>query len=114
MFPARRNMAYCAYREGPDGPEDIQIVVAPKLTRGDKARIEAILRHELAHAIEFYLGEREVRRLAEQDGYRLPRGPERRADRVAEIIWGEPVYYDRDLVQTLERGTRPRPRHLGL
>ena len=113
QFPARRNMAYCAYRDGNAGRRDIAIVVAPKLCRGGRQRVQAILRHELAHALEFHLGEDELREMAAADGIRLPEGPERRADRVAEIIWGDPIYYDRDLVQTLERGTRPRPGHLG-
>ena len=114
QFPERRNMAYCVYKDAGDGTRSIAIVVAPKLCRGNEARIEAILRHELAHAIEFHVGEAELHEMAAADGIRLPKGIERRADRVAEIIWDDPIHYDRDLVQTLERGQRPRPRHLGL
>lgn len=113
-FPMPRNMAYCAYRDHNSGRREIFIVVAPKLIKSSKARVSAILRHELAHAIEFHIGENEVRSMAGRDGHTLPPGPERRADRIAEIIWGEPLYYDDILVQTLNRGTRPRPRHLGL
>lgn len=113
-FPDRRNMAYCAYRDYNSGKREISIVVAPKLVSSSKARVSAILRHELAHAIEFHLGEDEVRGMARRNNEKLPPGPERRADRIAEIIWGEPLYYDDILVQTLNRGTRPRPRHLGL
>jgi hypothetical protein len=113
-FPMPRNMAYCAYRDHPSGKREIFIVVAPKLIRSNKARVNAILRHELAHAIEFHAGEDEVRRLAKQDGHKLPPGPERRADRIAEIIWDDPIYYDDILVQSLNKGIRPRPRHLGL
>ncbi len=113
QFPMPRNMAFCGYGSGNDGRR-IGIVVAPKLLRGDRDRVQAILRHELAHAIEFHVGEEELRSMAAQDGYRLPRGAERRADRVAEIIWGDPIYYDDILVQTLARGIRPRPEHLGL
>jgi len=113
-FPERRNMAYCAYKDRNSGERDITIMVAPKLTRGNRDRIQAILRHELAHAIEFHLGEKELRALAKESGYSLPRGGERRADKVAEIIWGDPIFYDEILVQSLGKGTRPRPRHLGL
>lgn len=113
-FPMPRNMAYCAYRDHDSGRREIFIVVAPKLIKSSKARVNAILRHELAHAIEFHIGEDAVRGMAGRDGYKLPAGPERRADRIAEIIWGDPLYYDDILVQTLDRGTRPRPRHLGL
>ena len=111
-FPLPRNMAYCAYRDGNTGRE-IEIVAAPKLLRGSDDRIEAIFRHELAHAIEFHLGEGELREMAAVNGRSLPRGAERRADTVAEIIWGDPIYYDEILVQTLGRGVRPRPEHLG-
>jgi len=111
-FPQARNMAFCAYRDGNDGRREISIVVAPKLLRGDSDRVGAIFRHELAHAVEFHLGEDELRRMARLDGEALPRGPEQRADRVAEIIWGDPIYYDDILVQTLGRGIRPRPKHL--
>ena len=113
-FPERRNMAFCSYRDHNSGERDIEIVVAPKLLDGDPDRVKAIFRHELAHAIEFHLGENEVRSMARRDGETLPKGPERRADRIAEIIWGDPIYYDEILVQTLSGGTRPRPRHLGL
>ncbi len=113
QFPRARNMAYCMYRDGNAGRE-IDIVAAPKLLRGHDDRIEAIFRHELAHAIEFHVGEHQLREMAAADGHDLPRGAERRADRVAEIIWGDPIYYDEILVQTLGRGIRPRPRHLGL
>ncbi len=113
-FPERRNMAFCAYRDHNSGKRNIEIVVAPKLLRSSPSRVEAIFRHELAHAIEFHLGENEVRSMARFDGEKLPQGPERRADKIAEIIWGEPIYYDEILVQTLSGGKRPRPRHLGL
>jgi hypothetical protein len=113
-FPESRNMAFCAYRDHNAGKRDIEIVVAPKLLRSKPERVEAIFRHELAHAAEFHLGEHELRKMAALDGETLPPGPERRADKVAEIIWGEPIYYDEILVQTLSGGKRPRPRHLGL
>jgi hypothetical protein len=112
-FPERRNMAYCMYKDGNDGARDITIVIAPKLAKGDGARLQAVLRHELAHALEFHLGEKELHNLARADGFHLPAGAERRADRVAEIIWEDPIYYDQDLVQTLSGGSRPRPSHLG-
>ena len=113
-FPEPRNMAFCAYRDHNSGERDIEIIVAPKLLDGDPERVAAIFRHELALAIEFHLGEAKVRKMARVNGESLPSGPERRADRIAEILWGEPIYYDDILVQTLSGGTRPRPRHLGL
>jgi len=108
-FPKKRNMAYCYVEH--DG--SIFIVISPKLAEGSSSRVEAILRHELAHAIEFHTGETELREMARVDGNKLHRGEELRADQIAEIIWGDPIYYDKIDVQTLERGQRPRPKHLG-
>lgn len=107
-FPKPRNMAFCGYRDGNSG-RSIIIVIAPKLLHGDEPRVQAILRHELAHAVEFYLGEDELHKVAALGGDSLPDTPELRADAVAEIIWGDPIYYDRLKVQTLSRGQRPRP-----
>lgn len=108
-FPKKRNMAYCYVEH--DG--SIFIVISPKLAGGSTSRVEAILRHELAHAIEFHTGETELREMARLDGHELHTGQELRADQVAEIIWEDPIYYDEINVQTLERGKRPRPTHLG-
>jgi hypothetical protein len=112
LYPAKRNMAFCAFGAGDNG-DQIIIFIAPKLFKGPPERIEAILRHELAHAVEFHLGEPELRKWARAEGHSLPRGGERRADRVAEILWGDPIFYDTETVQTLSPGVRPRPAHLG-
>ena len=82
------------------------------LALGSDEQKREILLHELAHALEFHLGEAQLRRMARVDGYNLPSTPERRADAVAEIIWGDPIYYDRMTVQTLSPGRKPRPAHL--
>jgi hypothetical protein len=42
-----------------------------------------------------------------------PDHSERQADKLAEDLFGSPIYYDNDLIQSTERGVRPRPRHLG-
>lgn len=96
-FPLERNMAYC-HRDDKTG--ELDIVVAPKLLDGDKARIEGVLRHEFGHALLFYFGHRDH--------------SERDADGVAEQVFGRPIYYDHDTVQTLRAGLRPRPAYLGL
>ena len=61
------------------------------------ARVRGLLRHELAHAADARIRER---------------GREQRADDIAERVTGERIYYDAEGVQTLQRGTYPRPRHL--
>jgi hypothetical protein len=32
---------------------------------------------------------------------------------MAEALFGTPIYYDRDLIQSTAGGQRPRPLHLG-
>jgi len=109
-FPKRRNYAYCYY----EGPYDINVVISPKFLRASPDRVEALLRHELGHAVEFHLGTDGLKRWARQNRLPLPRGVERRADSLAEIVWGDPIRYDKEMVQSLETGTYPRPRKLGL
>lgn len=91
-FPKKRNYAYCSW----DG-EKAAIVFAPKIRNATRSRQDALIRHELAHAL-----------LLSAD---LPHD-ERECDAVAEEFWGDPIYYDADDIQTLAGGTRPRPRHL--
>jgi hypothetical protein len=93
-FPERRNMAYCM--GGKRG--DLCVVVAPKLVRcDDPDRIEGVLRHEFGHAALWYLG----RDHSERD-----------ADMMGERLFGDPIYYDSEEVQSLAPGVRPRPAHL--
>jgi hypothetical protein len=95
-FPAERNYAYSAW----DGNK-AQIVFAPKRLDADEAQQDALLRHELAHAILQHAG--------------LDHS-ERDCDAVAERIFGAPIYYDARDVQTLNPDVfgaqRPRPAHL--
>jgi len=94
-FPEKRNMAYCVQ----DDDGSLCIVVAPKLARcTDLDRIEGVLRHEFGHAALFHLNR--------------ARHGERDADSMGERLFGVPIYYDKDTVQTLAPGIRPRPAHL--
>jgi Zn-dependent protease with chaperone function len=94
VFPAARDYAYCELRGS-----RITIVVAPKMESAPRARIEGVLRHELAHAVFFALGE--------------PRHAEADADRLAAALFGRPIRYDAAFVQTIGRGRyAARPRHL--
>lgn len=95
-FPRRRNMAYCTG----NARKDLSIIVAPKMFDADLSRIEGVLRHEFGHALLFFWGNAEH--------------GERDADAVAEQVFGLPIYYDRETVQTIRGGSRPRPAHLGL
>ncbi len=108
-YPHKRNCAMCMYLDTKDG-RLIDIFVAPKVLKMNAGRQEGLLRHELGHAVEFHLGVDRIHQWMPN----LPAGVERRADAVAERLYGAPIHYDRDLIQTINRGTRPRPAHLGL
>lgn len=93
-FPRQRNFAMC----GLVRPQVAEVIVAPKIENEPDAVIDALLRHELAHAILLYRG---------QDGH-----SERDADAFAEVLWGDRINYDARDVQTLAPGRWPRPAHL--
>ena len=52
--------------------------------------------------------------LAKRLRYPMPTTPERRADEIAYLVWGDRIRYDTDTVQSLCRGVSPRPARLGL
>ena len=94
-FPEARNMAYTARNKR----GDLCIVVAPKLVVCDnEERVQGVLRHEFGHAVLWHMGKMNH--------------SEREADTMGEDLFGEPIYYDAETVQTLAGGTRPRPHHL--
>ena len=82
-----------------------RIAIAGKLNDPDLAddsRVDGILRHELAHAVLLHGGDTEH--------------TERDADEVAEALFGSPIFYDEDDVQTTDPSApgarRPRPEYL--
>ena len=93
-FPKRRDYAYSAWNG-----ERAQIVFAPKISRASTNRQDALIRHELSHAL---LQSAELNH------------NERECDAVAERIFGDRIYYDSENVQTLneQNSRRPRPTHL--
>ena len=93
-FPRKRNYAYCV--DAPSGPV---IVLAPKARRASAERVLALLAHEWGHALAFLAG--------------MPEHSERDADTLAEQVFGLRIAYDKDDVQTVGAGTRPRPSRLG-
>lgn len=100
---SERQYAYCM-----DG-DPMVIAFAPKARHLGTANLRGLMRHEFGHALEYRYGVAELeRRLG-----KLPETVERRADVIAEHVWGEPIVYDQRLVQCVGRhGTHPRPRHL--
>lgn len=93
-----RAYAYCT--DLPDG--SFAIHVAPKMDEADDSRIDGLMRHELSHAVLLYTGDLEH--------------TERDADEIAEELFGAPLYYDQDDVQTTDPSApgarRPRPDYL--
>ena len=92
--------AYAFCEDLDDG--SFRIAVAGKLDSADDSRVEGLLRHELAHAVLLHGGDLEH--------------TERDADEVAEALFGSPLYYDEDDVQTTDPSApdakRPRPAYL--
>jgi hypothetical protein len=87
---------------------------AEKTLRVPVHRADGLIRHEIGHVVDFLFSEPELDAWAFKQGVTLPSTPERRADAIAAAIWGEPIRYDDDLVQSTRIGIAPRPEHLGL
>lgn len=107
LFPKKRNYAFCTNPLAADQfgvPDGVcLIVVAPKILKADKSRVLGLLMHELGHAVDF-------QKTPDHPNH----GSERRADAIAQHIWGIPIRYDGDTVQSICCGVHPRPAHLGL
>ena len=116
-FPKPRSFAFFAV----DGPAfapvpDVPIIAfAPKFRTATVDRVEAILLHEFGHAMDFLAKKTPLLPADRNHDPAVHRqGTERRADALAEGLWGIKIGYDKDTVQSLCCGIRPRPVHLGL
>lgn len=118
LFPRIRSYAFFSvdcrpYLIAPPGTS--VIAFAEKYKTAHRDRIEAILMHEFGHAMDFLaskMPDMPKDRSADPNIYR--QGSERRADALAEGLWGVKIKYDDDTVQSLCCGVRPRPSALGL
>ena len=95
-------------------PSCFHVILSEKLTRLPQVNVDAVIRHELGHIVDFSTVAAELDAFARHYGVTLASTPERRADSIAGLLWGEPIGYDAALVQTLIGGTTPRPESLGL
>jgi hypothetical protein len=109
-FPNDRDYAYCSQIED----DTCLIVVAPKMNLANDSRIKAVIRHEIGHAIDFLRSKEEIDSKLLERGLSPIHTPERRADQIAELTYDEPIFYDKETVQSLSGGVRPRPISLGL
>jgi len=95
-FPEARDYAYSAW----DG-QRANIVFAPKIRHANTARQDALIRHELSHAL---LQTANIKH------------NEKECDNLAEDVFGDRLYYDVEDVQTLNSkakgATDTRPKHL--
>lgn len=93
-FPKPRDHAYCEVVSR--SPIRCRVTVAPKLLYAMKHRQEGVLRHEIGHAalLTMTTGDH----------------TERQCDEMAEHLFGAPIRYDAEDVQTTRRdGVTPRP-----
>jgi hypothetical protein len=101
---SERQFGYCM-----DG-EPIRIAFAAKTEKLPVANIRGLMAHEFGHAFDYRYGDQLPKLL----GKRLPSGVERRADAVAEAVFGRTIKYDSKDVQCVAcQGVSVRPRRLG-
>ena len=117
FFPANRSYAY--FR--PKAPEILGkdggglIVMSTKIFGCSEDRCTALIMHEFGHAMDFLANPAPpVPARMRRDPAVHTHGGERRADALAEAVWGIPIRYDPQLVQSLTCGVCPRPTFLGL
>lgn len=74
------------------------VYVHPKLLRMPAENQVGVILHELSHVSLLQRGHE--------------KHTEREADKLAEQFWGYPISYDKDDIQTIGSGKRPRPAYL--
>lgn len=74
------------------------IYFSPKILRASEDRLQGLLRHELAHALLIQAGD-----FDHSEAY---------TDEIAESFFGKPIFYDKQDVQCISGGVRPRPLYL--
>lgn len=87
-FPEARDHAFCSFEDGVG-----TLTLAPKCLRIGTYRLDGLLMHELAHLVYLAGGE--------------PEHSEAETDALAEHLFGVPIRYDAELVQT----TNPRAKY---
>lgn len=109
-FPEARSVAYTE-----ESPRGLVIFYRPAaLDLLSRDQLLGVLFHELGHVFELTYGEHAARYVLKQCGVRPSALEERRADQLAGAVFGHPIRYDDDLVQTIGRGAYAvRPRGLG-
>jgi hypothetical protein len=97
-----------------EGQPPCKLMFSTKILSSPFHRADGVLRHELGHVVDMVFPKHSMDEWAVKKGVVLATTDERRADDIALAIWGEPIRYDDDLIQSTRYGVTPRPRHLGL
>jgi len=111
-FRKKRGFGVTFLHEGNDGPS-AHMRFSEKLLRSPRHRQDGILIHEIGHVVDHVYPERALNAWASHRGVQLPPTAELRADAIALALYGVPVRYDSQTVQSTKRGSPRRPRHLG-
>jgi len=109
-FAKARGYAVCFWH----GRNKCRLLFSTKMLKAPRHRSDAIIRHELGHVLDFVLSDVMLSDFCHAVGVDMPSTDERKADALAEAIWGEAILYDGEEVQSLRYGVTPRPAHLGL
>ena len=114
-FASKRGFGVTFFTLGNHGEPVCHIRLSKKLLSADTSRQEGIIRHELGHVVDMVTEPNDLDSWAASQGVKLPppKHAELRADAIAEAVWGEPLRYDRDTVQSTCCGVDKRPSHLG-
>lgn len=95
-------------------PSEFYLKFSAKADAAPAHRLDALVRHELGHVLDYSTPTETLNRWAASRIVSLPSTRERRADALCLAVWGSPIFYDAEDVQTLLPGTTPRPERLGL
>ena len=108
-FPETRNVAYTTQIS----PKEFEIVFAPKWKQLTDSNYIAVLRHEYGHVL--HLMYPDIIKWFSSQGYKRHRSQEEIfSDFIGVHIWIDHIFYDDNLIQTLdETSIFFRPRHLG-
>lgn len=95
-------------------PSEFYLKFSTKVDTAPEHRLDALVRHEIGHVIDYSTPAETLNRWAASRGVLLPETRERRADAICLAVWGEPIFYDAEDVQTTLPAAAPRPERLGL
>ena len=96
-----------------DGNGQYHMRFARKTLDAARHRQDGLIRHELGHVVDYLVPKKRLDAWAKARGFCLASTDERRADDIARAVWGIPLRYDADDVQSVSKGVTRRPTHLG-